>query len=385
MPNYLLILVKEYILKQRSFVVLEQLIGDSKALERAISGEELSYDDGLELMNYDNLHMLGGVADIARKKLVGDTVTFAASYYMNYTNVCAASCQMCAFYRKEGADDAYTLTSEQIEQRVSIAKDMGATEVHIVGGFHPKLPIEYYEDMMKIIKKNHPDLKIKALTAAEIFYLSKLTKNSVKEILSRLKEAGLDTMPGGGAELFHPDIRGKIVRGKCTGQEWLDTIEQAHDLGIKSNVTLLYGHIEKPEHVVDHLIKIRELQKKTGGFITLIPLKFSLDNTELEQEHLVKNECSSVYDLKIIALSRLMLANVLNNISVYWVAYGKKLAQVALANGGSDLVGTAFSEEIYRAAGKPTASSIEELAIMVKEIGRKPAQRDTYFNILRNF
>ena len=365
--------------------MLEQLIGDSKALERAISGEELSYDDGLELMNYDNLHMLGGVADITRKKLTGDTVTFAASYYMNYTNVCAASCQMCAFYRKEGADDAYTLTPEQIEQRVSIAKDMGATEVHIVGGFHPKLPIEYYEDMMKTIKKNHPDLKIKALTAAEIFYLSKLTKNSVKEILSRLKEAGLDTMPGGGAELFHPDIRGKIVRGKCTGQEWLDTIEQAHNLGIKSNVTMLYGHIEKPEHIVDHLIKIRELQKKTGGFITLIPLKFSLDNTELEQEHLVQNECSSVYDLRVVALSRLMLANVLNNISVYWVAYGKKLAQVALSNGGSDLVGTAFSEEIYKAAGKSTSSSVDELATMVKEIGRAPAQRNTHFDILKKF
>jgi aminodeoxyfutalosine synthase len=365
--------------------MLKQLICDSKALDRAIAGEELSYNDGLELMNYDNLHMLGAVADITRKKLVGDTVTFAASYYMNYTNVCAASCQMCAFYRKDGADDAYTLTPEQIEQRVSIAQDMGATEVHIVGGFHPKLPLEYYEDMMRIIKKNHPKLKIKALTAAEIFYLSKLTKNSIKEILSRLKDAGLDSMPGGGAELFHPDIRGKIVRGKCSGQEWLDTIEQAHNLGIKSNVTMLYGHIEKPEHIVDHLIKIRELQKKTGGFITLIPLKFSLDNTELEQEHLVNNECSSVYDLRVIALSRLMLANVLNNISVYWVAYGKKLAQVALSNGGNDLVGTAFSEEIYRAAGKPTTSSIEELATMVKEINRKPAQRDTYFNIIKHF
>ncbi|MDH3191486.1 MAG: radical SAM protein [Nitrosopumilus sp.] len=365
--------------------MLKQLIGDSKAFDRAIAGEELSYNDGLELMNYDNLHMLGAVADIARKKLVGDTVTFAASYYMNYTNVCAASCQMCAFYRKDGANDAYTLTPEQIEQRVAIAQDMGATEVHIVGGFHPKLPLEYYEAMMRIIKKNHPNLKIKALTAAEIFYLSKLTKNSIKEILSRLKDAGLDSMPGGGAELFHPDIRGRIVRGKCSGQEWLDTIEQAHNLGIKSNVTMLYGHIEKPEHIVDHLIKIRELQKKTGGFITMIPLKFSLDNTELEQEHLVNNECSSVYDLRIIALSRLMLANILNNISVYWVAYGKKLAQVALSNGGSDLVGTAFSEEIYRAAGKPTTSSIEELATMVKEINRKPAQRDTYFNIIRNF
>ena len=365
--------------------MLEKLVQDSKALDRALAGEELSYNDGIELMNYDNLHLLGAVADTVRKKLVNDTVTFAASYYMNYTNVCAASCQMCAFYRKDGADDAYTLTPQEIEQRVGIAKQMGATEVHIVGGFHPNLPLEYYEDMMRAIKKSHPQLNIKALTAAEIFFLSKLTKNSTREILSRFKDAGLDSMPGGGAELFHPDIRNKIVRGKCTGQEWLDVIEEAHNLGIKSNVTILYGHIEKPEHVIDHLIKIRELQKKTNGFITLIPLKFSLDNTELEQEHLVNNECSSVYDLRIIALSRLMLANVLNNISVYWVAYGKKLAQVALSNGGSDLVGTAFSEEIYRAAGKPTASSIEELATMVKEIGRIPAQRNTHFEILRKF
>jgi aminodeoxyfutalosine synthase len=365
--------------------MLEQLAGQSKALDKAMAGEELSFDDGLELMNYDNPHMLGAVADTTRKKSVGDTVTFAASYYMNYTNVCAASCQMCAFYRKGDEDDAYTLTPEQIEQRVAIAKKLGATEVHIVGGFHPKLPLEYYEDMMRIIKKNHPDLNIKALTAAEIFYLSKLTKNSVKEILSRLKDAGLDSMPGGGAELFHPEIRQKIVRGKCSGQEWLDTIEVAHNLGIKSNATMLYGHIEKPEHVIDHLIKLRELQKKTEGFVTLIPLKFSLDNTELEKDGLVTHECSSIYDLKVIALSRLMLNGVLDNISVYWVAYGKKLAQVALSHGGSDLVGTAFSEEIYRAAGKPTDSSVNDLANMTKEIGRIPAQRDTFFNILKKF
>ena len=365
--------------------MLEQLIGDSQALDRALAGEELSYKDGIELMNYDNLHLLGAVADSTRKKLVGDTVTFAASYYMNYTNVCAASCQMCAFYRKGDEDDAYTLTPKEIEQRVGIAKQMGATEVHIVGGFHPKLPLEYYEDMMRTIKKNHPELNIKALTAAEIHFLSKLTKNSTKEILSRLKDAGLDSMPGGGAELFHPSIRGKIIRGKCTGQQWLDVIEEAHTMGIQSNVTMLYGHIEKPEHIVDHLIKIRELQKKTNGFVTLIPLKFSLDNTELEQKNLVNNECSSVYDLRITALSRLMLANTLNNISVYWVAYGKKLAQVALSNGGSDLVGTAFGEEIYRAAGKPTTSSVDELATMVKEIGRAPAQRNTHFGILKKF
>jgi len=365
--------------------MLESLLGKSKAIDNVISGRELTFDDGMELINSDNLHVLGAVADLVRKKTVGDIVTFTSSYYMNYTNLCAASCQMCAFYRKGDEDDAYTLTPEQIEKRVASAKELGATEVHIVGGFHPDLQLDYYEQMMSTIKKHHPELTIKAFTAAEIFYLSKLTKNSVKEILTRLKESGLDTMPGGGAELFHPDIRGKIVRGKCTGDEWLDTIEQAHNLGIKSNATMLYGHIEKPEHIIDHLIKIRDLQKRTNGFLTFIPLKFSLDNTELEKEHKVEQECSSIYDLKVVAISRLMLANVLNNISVYWVAYGQKLAQVALSHGGSDLVGTAFSEEIYRAAGKPTNSSLLELATLVKEIGRKPEQRDTHFNTIQKF
>jgi aminodeoxyfutalosine synthase len=365
--------------------MLRDLISESPAIDRALSGQELSFKDGLDLFNSNNQFVVGATADLVRKKQVGSTVTFAASYYMNYTNLCAASCQMCAFYRKGNESDAYTLTAEQIDARVAAAKSMGATEVHIVGGFHPSLQLDYYENMMKTIKKNHPEMTIKAFTAAEIFFLSKLTKTSIKEILLRLKTAGLDSMPGGGAELFHPEIRSEIVRGKCTGQEWLDTIEQAHNLGIKSNVTMLYGHIEKPEHIVDHLIKIRELQKKTGGFITFIPLKFSLDNTELEQKHLVQHESSAIYDLKIIALSRLMLAGVLDNISVYWVALGKKLAQVALSNGGSDLVGTAFSEEIYRAAGKPTNSSVMELATMVKEIGREPAQRNTFFKILRTF
>ncbi len=363
--------------------MLEQLVGESDSLDRAMSGEELTYKDGLDLMGMKNIHALGATADVARKRFAGDAVSFAASYYMNYTNVCAASCQMCAFYRKEGDEDAYALTPDQIERRVRTAKEMGATEVHIVGGFHPSLPLEYYEDMMRAIKGHHPDLNVKALTAAEIFYLSKLTKNSTFEILSRLKAAGLDSMPGGGAELFHPDVRRRIVRGKCTGQEWLDVIEEAHNLGIKSNVTMLYGHVERPDHIVDHLIKIRDLHKRTGGFLTLIPLKFSLENTELEQEGLVRHECSSLYDLRIIATSRLMLAGVLNNISVYWVAYGRKLAQVALCNGGNDLVGTAFSEEIYRAAGKPTSSSIDDLADMAREIGRRPVQRNTHFDVLR--
>ena len=365
--------------------MLEKLVKESKALEKAIAGEELSYDDGMELMSYDNLYMLGAAADLVRQNRVGNKVTFVASYYLNYTNVCAASCQMCAFYRKGNESDAYTLSAKDIAARIAIAKEMGATEVHIVGGFHPELPIEYYEEMFKTIKNTHPEMHIKALTAAEVFFIGRLTKNSVKEVLTRFKAAGLDTMPGGGAELFHPDIRNQIIRGKCSGQEWLDTIEQAHNLGIKSNATMLFGHIEKPEHIIDHLVKLREVQKRTKGFLTLIPLKFSLDNTELEKKGLVTAESPSTYDLKITAISRLMLTNQLDNISVYWVALGKKLAQVALTYGGNDLVGTAFSEEIYKATGKGTHSTVLELANMVKEIGREPAQRDTYFNILKTF
>jgi aminodeoxyfutalosine synthase len=328
--------------------------------------------------------LLGAAADRVRHDLCGDTATFVASYYLNYTNVCAASCPLCAFYRKGNEDDAYTLTTDQIVARSKIAvEQMSATELHIVGGFHPKLGLDYYEKMMRAIKAEFPQVKIKAFTPAEIFFIARLTRNSIKEVLSRLKSAGLDALPGGGAEIFHPDTRKQIVVGKCSGDEWLDTARQAHELGLKSNCTMLFGHVEKPEHVVDHVIRIRELHKKTRGFTTFIPLKFSLENTELEQKGLVTAESPSTYDLRVIAVSRLLLANVLNNVSVYWVALGKKVAQVALSYGGNDMVGTAFSEEIFKAAGKATGTSLQEMASLVREIKREPAQRDTFFNIIR--
>lgn len=361
-------------------------VGGTPALEKALAGEELSYEDGVQLMNEENLFLLGAAADRLRRDVCGNTVTFVASYYLNYTNVCAASCPLCAFYRKGNEEDAYTLSTEQIVARSKIAiEQMGATELHIVGGFHPKLGLDYYEKMMKAIKAEHPKVTIKAFTPAEIFFIARLTRNSIKEVLLRLKSAGLDALPGGGAEIFHPETRNKIVIGKCSGDEWLDTARQAHELGIKSNCTMLFGHIEKPEHVVDHVIKIRELHKKTAGFTTFIPLKFSLENTELEQKELIKSESPSPYDLRVIALSRLLLGNTLKNVSVYWVALGKKIAQVALSYGGNDMVGTAFSEEIFKAAGKASGTSLQELASMVREIKREPAQRDTFFNIIRRF
>ena len=363
-----------------------KISGGTPALEKALAGEELSYEDGVQLMNDENLFLLGAAADRLRRDLCGNTVTFVASYYLNYTNVCAASCPLCAFYRKGNENDAYTLSTEQIVSRAKIAiEQMGATELHIVGGFHPKLGLEYYENMMRAIKAAYPNVIIKALTPAEVFFIARLTHTSVKEVLSRLKSAGLDALPGGGAEIFHPEVRKKIVIGKCSGEEWLDTARQAHELGIRSNCTMLFGHIEKPEHIVDHVIKIRELHKKTSGFTTFIPLKFSLENTELEQKEMIKSESPSPYDLRVMAVSRLLLGSVLKNLSVYWVALGKKIAQVALSYGGNDMVGTAYSEEIFKAAGKSSGTSLQELASMVREIKREPAQRDTFFNIIRRF
>jgi aminodeoxyfutalosine synthase len=262
---------------------------------------------------------------------------------------------------------------------------MGCTELHIVGGFHPKLGLDYYENMIRTIKAEFPSIVIKALTPAEIFFISRLTRNSVKEVLLRLKSAGLDALPGGGAEIFDPEARNMIVKGKCSSREWLETARQAHEIGLKSNCTMLFGHVEKPAHIVDHILQVRELHKKTSGFTTFIPLKFSLENTELEKKNIITSESPSTYDLRVIAVSRLLLANVLNNVSVYWVALGKKLAQVALSYGGNDMVGTAFSEEIFRAAGKNTGTSVEELASLIKEIKREAVQRDTFFNMIKRF
>ena len=360
------------------------LVRPTAALEKVMAGEELTFNEGVDLLKNENLFLLGNAANQLRKEIRGDNVSFVSSYYLNYTNVCAASCQLCAFYRKEKDDDAYTLSNEQIVKRAEFAlNDLGATELHIVGGFNPKLGLEYYEDMFKSIKNRFPKVIIKALTPAEIFFISRVTKNSIKEVLERLKYAGLDALPGGGAEIFSKHTRDKIVLGKCSGEEWLDTVYQAHKIGLRGNCTMLFGHIETPEDIVDHIIKLRELNKKTGGFTTFIPLKFSLENTQLEKEHTLASESPSIYDLRIIAISRILLGNVLKNVSVYWIALGKKLAQVALCYGGNDLVGTAFSEEIFKAAGKPNQISINELNFLIREIKRNPVQRDTFFNIIK--
>ncbi len=341
-----------------------------------------SFSEALELWNYD-LHELARLAEELRKKTVGDVVTFVANYNINYTNVCTYRCPLCAFYKEKGERGSYFLSIEEMLKQAAEAVSLGATELHVVGGMVPELTVEYFEEFFKEVKRRWPFLTIKALTATEVSYLAKVNRMSVKEVLERLKEAGLDAMPGGGAEILDDDVL-KVIAPAKKAEEWLRVMEVAHSLGIRTNATMLYGHVEKPEHVIRHLIRIRELQEKTGGFLTFILLKFKPWNTELMRRGLVKDEAPAPYDAKVVAMSRIVLSGFIDNISVYWVGYGKKYASALLAFGGSDLVGTAFSEKIFNSA-KPHEghATLEELAHIARTSGRIPAQRDTFFRILR--
>jgi aminodeoxyfutalosine synthase len=372
---------------------LETIIKDSeasRALEKALHGERLDFNDGVELMKSDDLNLVGSVADRVRRQLVGDRVSFVVSYNLNYSNLCVARCSICAFYRpyKKGAmpDEGYTLSVEEAVRQVGDAVSMGATEIHIVGGFNPELPLEYYEGLIAGIKSRWSTVTVKALTLAEIVFISRITRNSVKEVFTRLKAAGLDASTGGGAEIFDPTVRDQIsTPPKCSGEDWLRTAEEGHHLGVPGNSTMLYGHVEKPEHRVHHILKLREVQERAPGFLSFIPLKFSPEGTELFLQGKVSGPAPSPDDLKVIAVSRLLLANSINNISVYWVALGLDVAQVGLSYGGNDLVGTAFSEKIYRATGRAETVSLESLTNTIREIGRVPVQRDTFYNALRNW
>ncbi|MFQ6010617.1 MAG: radical SAM protein, partial [Nitrososphaerales archaeon] len=370
---------------------LETIIEDSsaaKSLEKALNFEKLNFQDGLAIMQSDDLHLIGRVADNVRERICGNKVSFVQSYNMNYTNYCVARCPICAFYRpyKKGvkAPDGYTLSLDEAINQIKDAVSLGATEIHIVGGFNPELPVEYYEGLFRKIKGRWPQVTIKALTLAEISYIAKITRNSVGELFERLKLAGLDAHTGGGAEIFDPDIRAVIsTPPKCSSSEWLQTAEIAHNLGVPGNSTMLYGHVERPEHIVDHMLKLRDSQDKSPGFLSFIPLKFSPGNTELLKSGKVKEESSSPLDLKVIATARLLLMNSINNISIYWVALGTELAQVALGYGGNDLVGTAFSEKVYGATGRNELVTIERLAHLVRGVGRIPIERDTFYEELR--
>ena len=340
------------------------------------AGERLSFDDGVFLYDEADVFSLGELASIVREQKNGNAAYYNVNTHLNPTNVCVYRCTFCAFRADLKSPKGYVMTDEQILERAAEADRRGATEVHIVGGLHHQLPYEWYLNVVRIIHNTYPELHLKAYTAVEWDWFSRMTGRPTRDILAEFKEAGLGSLPGGGAEIFHPEVRDRICEHKADADCWIRIHREAHQLGLRSNATMLYGHIEETRHRVDHLCRLRELQDETGGFQTFIPLAFHPDNTKLS--HIAK--ASGLVDLKTMAVSRLMLDN-FPHIKAYWVMLGIKTAQLALSFGADDIDGTVVHEKIYHDAGSdsPEEITVAELRRLIAETGRTPVERDTLY------
>ncbi|HEY1013635.1 MAG TPA: aminofutalosine synthase MqnE [Herpetosiphonaceae bacterium] len=344
------------------------------------AGERLTFDDGMRLYQTQDILALGKLAEYVNRKRNGDTVYFVQNHRITPTNVCAFHCNFCSFRRNGNEPDAYVRTPDDIIKRVRNAHSERTREFHIVGGLVPDLDVEYYAEIISHLKRDFPEVHVKAFTAVEIDYMAKLSNLGWRETLEILRNAGLDALPGGGAEIFHPAVRRKICPEKVDGDGWLAIHGIAHELGIKTNATMLYGHIEKTEHRVDHLLRLREQQDKTGGFITYIPLAFHPENNNLgRSKHL--DWTTGFEDLKELAVGRLLLDN-FEHVKAYWISLTTRLAQVALAFGVSDVDGTVIEEDIYHAAGAKTEQGLSrgELVHLIKAAGKQPIERDALYN-----
>ena len=345
------------------------------------AGERLSFEDAVFLFQPEvSLHEVGRLAEEVCLRRHGRNVFYNLNMHLNPTNVCVYRCKLCAFYRTGKESDAYYMTPDQILKRAEEADRSGCTEIHIVGGLPGGKPFEWYVEILRLIHSHFPRLHLKAWTAVEIAWFCRISGLSVEKVLERLLEAGLGSLPGGGAEIFHPEVRQKISAGKADGETWLNVHRVAHRMGLKTNATMLFGHIESPEHRVDHMLRLRELQDETGGFQVFIPLPFHPQGTALH--HLPK---PSAFDcLRTLAVARLFLDN-FPHIKAYWIALGVGLAQTALAYGANDLDGTVRYETIYHDAGaeSPEALSVEELCGLIREAGREPVERDSLYRRVR--
>lgn len=350
--------------------------------EKVEAGERLTFEDGLYLDENADLLTLGRLANIVRERKHGNLAYYNTNIHLNPTNVCVYRCTFCAFRADLRAARAYTFTDEMIRQRVREAQHHGATEIHVVGGLHHLQPFDWYVNVLRVIRETSPEIHIKAWTPVEIGWFSFITKQPIRWVLERMIEAGLGSLPGGGAEIFHPEVRTRICEHKADAQLWLEVHRTAHQLGLRSNATMLYGHIEQARHRIDHLCRLRELQDETGGFQTFIPLAFHPENTGMS--HLPKP--SGLMDLRMIALGRLMLDN-FDHIKAYWIMLGEQIAQVALGFGADDMDGTVVHELIYHDAGAktPQGMTVEQLHRLIREAGRVPVERDTlYRRVIRD-
>jgi aminodeoxyfutalosine synthase len=350
--------------------------------DKVRDGEPLSLEDGVALFEHPNLLEVGALANEVRERLHGDRTYFNRNLHINATNVCEASCRFCSFARlEEGKPGAYTMTHEQAWAKLQARLDAQdpITEIHIVNGLHPGLPFEYYTELLAGLKRLQPAIHLKAFTAVELHYYARKYGFSYAEVITKLRAAGLDSIPGGGAEIFAARVRKKICDDKCTADEWLDVHRTAHQLGLRSNCTMLYGTIETLEERVDHMLRLRALQAETGGFQTFIPLAFHPDNNALMK----LPGPTGVEDLRTYAVARLVLDNI-PHLKAYWIMLGVKTAQSALWFGADDLDGTVQEEKIYHMAGAetPQAMSPAEIVRIIQNAGRVPVERDTLYNVI---
>jgi aminodeoxyfutalosine synthase len=350
--------------------------------EKIQSQERLSFEDGVALFQTDDLLAVGALANQVRERINGDLTYYNVNRHMNYTNVCISDCAFCGFYRRVRHPEAYEWSVEECVAIARKAYQEGARELHIVGGLHPRLQFDYYSSLLSELKRNFPDMHLKAFTMVELDHLTRVCRMTDEEVIDGLIAAGLDSCPGGGAEIFREPTRSRICAHKTSGERWLELSEKVHRRGIPTNATMLYGHVESYEDRVDHLVKLRELQDKTGGFMCFIPLAFHPKGTDLS--HLPGP--SGIDSLKTIAVSRLLLDNVAH-IKAYWVMLGKHLAQVALRFGADDLDGTINEGgslmESYLAEGNDNQLTKAEIDELVRGAGRIPVERDTLYNVVQ--
>lgn len=346
--------------------------------DKVEASERLSLEDGLFLYEPEvSLQAVGELANFVRERLNGNVAYYNINTHLNPTNVCVYRCRFCAFRKDLRDESGYAMTDEQILERGREATANGCTEMHIVGGLHHQRKYEWYRDLISLLKTNFPQIHLKAWTAVEIDWFRFQTKKSFRWVLEDMQAAGQGSMPGGGAEIFHSEVRDQLCEHKANTPSWIEIHKTAHETGMKTNCTMLYGHVEKAYHRIDHLMRLRELQDKTGGFQVCIPLAFHPENTQLS--HLKKP--SGLMDLRTIAVSRLMLDNI-RHIKAYWIMLGIETAQTALAYGADDLDGTVRHELIYHDAGAQTPEflSVEQIQQLIHEAGREPIERDTTYN-----
>jgi aminodeoxyfutalosine synthase len=358
----------------------------SEVREKLEVGERLDFDDGLALFESDDLLALGELADTARRLRGGDDrVFFVQNLYLNQTNVCRVKCKFCAFAATQKQEHAYTIPAAELAADALAQREVSDfTEIHMVNGENPHVGFDWYLDSIAKLHAALPDVHLKCYTASEIHHMTTLSGLSHERVLTELRDAGLGSLPGGGAEIFAPRVRRLVAPGKEPAEVWLETHRTAHGLGVPTHCTMLYGHVETYEERVDHLLRVRELQDETGGFLAFVPLAFHPENTVFERRGFTFT--AGAEDLKTIAVSRLLLDNVAH-VKAYWIMMGMPMAQVALHFGANDVQGTVVREEIFQAAGASagTEQKIEELVRFVRAAGRTPVQRDTLYNELRRF